>query len=125
MCSVVLEVVTNYDLWIWHAFFGMTGAHNDINVLQRSSVSTGLADGQAPECNYVMYGHYYDKGYYLADVIYPTYSTIFKTICQPCWCGKEESAQKDVKRALGVLQAGLRLSRTRLYHGRYNICGRS
>jgi hypothetical protein len=32
-CSVVLEAVADQDLWIWHAFFGMAGSHNDINVL--------------------------------------------------------------------------------------------
>jgi hypothetical protein len=31
--SVVLEAVADQDLWIWHAFFGMAGSHNDINVL--------------------------------------------------------------------------------------------
>jgi hypothetical protein len=37
-CSVFLEAVADYDLWIWHAFFGMAGTNNDINVLQRSLV---------------------------------------------------------------------------------------
>ena len=30
-CTVVLEAVADYDLWIWHSFFGMAGSHNDIN----------------------------------------------------------------------------------------------
>jgi hypothetical protein len=32
-CSVILEAVADPDLWIWHAFFGMAGTHNDIKVL--------------------------------------------------------------------------------------------
>jgi hypothetical protein len=32
-CNVVLEAVADYDLCIWHSFFGMAGSHNDINVL--------------------------------------------------------------------------------------------
>jgi hypothetical protein len=32
-CSVVLEVVAGQDMWIWLAFFGIVGSHNDINVL--------------------------------------------------------------------------------------------
>ncbi|XP_021764771.1 uncharacterized protein LOC110729346 isoform X2 [Chenopodium quinoa] len=36
---VILEVVASWDTWIWHAFFGTPGSNNDINVLQRSSVS--------------------------------------------------------------------------------------
>jgi hypothetical protein len=47
-CSVILEVVADQDLWIWHAFFGMAGTQNDINVLQRSPV---FADGGTCSCN--------------------------------------------------------------------------
>jgi len=32
--TVVLEAACTGDLWIWHAFFGLPGALNDINVLQ-------------------------------------------------------------------------------------------
>ena len=31
--TIILEAVASYDLWIWHAFFGMPGSLNDINVL--------------------------------------------------------------------------------------------
>lgn len=34
--TVILEVVAFYDLWIWHAFFGMPRSFNDINVLDIS-----------------------------------------------------------------------------------------
>ena len=40
--TIILEAVASYDLWIWHAFFGLPGSHNDINVLERSSVFTLL-----------------------------------------------------------------------------------
>jgi hypothetical protein len=33
--SIILEAVATYDLWIWHAFFGLPGTLNDINVLDR------------------------------------------------------------------------------------------
>ena len=36
--TVVLEAVASYDLWIWRAFFGMPGSHNDINVMDRSPI---------------------------------------------------------------------------------------
>ena len=36
--TIVLEVVVSYDLWIWHAFFGMPGSNNDINVLDASNL---------------------------------------------------------------------------------------
>jgi hypothetical protein len=42
-CTVILEAVVCQDLWIWHAFFDMAWAHNDISVLQRSPVFVRLA----------------------------------------------------------------------------------
>jgi len=31
--TMILEAVASQDLWIWHAFFGLPGSLNDINVL--------------------------------------------------------------------------------------------
>jgi hypothetical protein len=33
-CTVILGAVASQDLWIWHSFFSMAGAHNGINMLQ-------------------------------------------------------------------------------------------
>ncbi|XP_076953167.1 uncharacterized protein LOC143627166 [Bidens hawaiensis] len=78
--TIILEAVASYDLWIWHAFFGMPGSHNDINVLERSFVFTELTQGCAPPVNYTVNGHDYTIGYYLADGIYPKWQTFVKTI---------------------------------------------
>ena len=40
--TIVLEVVASYDLWIWHAFFGMPESNNDINVLDASNLFANL-----------------------------------------------------------------------------------
>ena len=32
---IIMEDVVSYDLWIWHAFFGLPRSLNDINVLER------------------------------------------------------------------------------------------
>ena len=40
--TIVLEVVASYDLWIWHAFFGMPGSNNYINVLNASNLFANL-----------------------------------------------------------------------------------
>ena len=37
--TIILEAVASQDLWIWHAFFGLPGSLNEINVLDRSSVT--------------------------------------------------------------------------------------
>ncbi|XP_028081080.1 uncharacterized protein LOC114282567 [Camellia sinensis] len=50
--TIILEAVASYDLWIWHAFFGLSGFHNDINVLERSSIFTKLAERHTPSVNY-------------------------------------------------------------------------
>nr|XP_029150776.1 uncharacterized protein LOC112770436 [Arachis hypogaea] len=46
---LVLEVVASSDLWIWHAFFGVSGSNNDINVLDRSPVFDDILNDRAPE----------------------------------------------------------------------------
>lgn len=45
---MILEAVVTKDLRIWHAFFGLPGSHNDINVLHRSPVFDDLANGKTP-----------------------------------------------------------------------------
>ncbi|KAF8408724.1 hypothetical protein HHK36_004789 [Tetracentron sinense] len=86
-------------------------SHNDINVLERSSVFTDLANEHAAPINYSINCHDYTMGYYLADSIYPKWSTFVKTISSPqgnrqkYFTAAQESARKDVERAFGVLQA--------------------
>ena len=57
--TIILEAVASYDLWICHAFFGLPGSHNDINVLECSSVFTLLSEGRAPLVNYSVNGNDY------------------------------------------------------------------
>jgi hypothetical protein len=109
--TLILEAIVSYDRWIWHAFFGLPGSHNDINVLEHSSAFTELAQWRAPPVNYSINGHDYTMRYYLADGIYPQWSTFVKTISAPIEAKKkhfarvQEACRKDVECAFGILQA--------------------
>ena len=46
--AVTLEAMADHSLWIWHAFFGMPGAGNDINVLDASPLTNKIACGEYP-----------------------------------------------------------------------------
>ncbi|XP_028107374.1 uncharacterized protein LOC114306362 [Camellia sinensis] len=76
---VILEAVASYNLWIWHAFFGMPNSLNDITVLDILPLFSELTRGRAPTTNYIN-NHAYTVTYYLADGIYPCWAMIVKTI---------------------------------------------
>lgn len=98
-------------MWIWHAFFGVAGSCNDINVLHGSPLFNAVLQGNAPEVHFTVNGTSYFEGYYLTDGIYPEWSSFVKSF--PCpmdpkrkkFKERQEAARKDVERAFGVLQA--------------------
>jgi hypothetical protein len=81
--EIILEAVALYDLWIWHAFFGLPGALKNINVLQQSPVFDTIQEGKAPEVNFTLNGTQYGMRYYLANGTYPSWATLVKTISNP------------------------------------------
>ncbi|GKF88056.1 ALP1-like protein [Tanacetum coccineum] len=52
----MLEAVASQDLWIWHAFFGVAGANNDINILDNSPLFDDLLNDTAHVVPYVVNG---------------------------------------------------------------------
>ena len=80
--TIILEAVAGPNLWIWHAFFGLPGSLNDINVPHRSHVFDDLAAGKGPPVSFSVNGNDYDMGYYLADGIYPDWATLVKGIAR-------------------------------------------
>ncbi|XP_020266414.1 uncharacterized protein LOC109841902 [Asparagus officinalis] len=109
--TIILEAVASYDLWIWHAYFGLPGSNNDINVLQSSNLFDNLSQCIAPPAHYTIQGKNYDVGYYLADGIYPKWPTLVQTISnsddkkKQYFAMMQEACRKDVERAFGVLQS--------------------
>ena len=109
--TIVLEAVVSHDLWFWHAFFGMAGSNNDINVLDQLPLFDNLVNGTGPTAHFVVNGNVHSMVYYLGDGIYPEYQTFVKTIPKPVgkknklFASMQESVRKDVERAFGVLQA--------------------
>eukprot|EP00644_Phytophthora_capsici_P019805 jgi/Phyca11/12534/fgenesh1_pm.PHYCAscaffold_627_\ len=105
--TIVLEAVVSRDLWFWHAFFGMPGSRNDINVLDRSDLFSDLANASSPQCSYVINNNSYDMGYYLVDGIYPPRAVFVQTITVPRdkkekhFAKLQEAARKDVERGFG------------------------
>ncbi|GKE84751.1 ALP1-like protein, partial [Tanacetum coccineum] len=84
--TIMLEAVASQDMWIWHGFYGMTGADNDINVLDNSPLFDDLLDDLAPVVLFVK----------SITVATDPKHTNFKQL--------SEVQRKDVERAFGVLQ---------------------
>ncbi|GJV51397.1 ALP1-like protein [Tanacetum coccineum] len=109
---ILLEAIASNDLWIWHAFFGVSGMNNDVNVLRQSPIFNDLKSGRAPDVPFVANNVPYKRGYYLTDGIYPQWSVLIKSIKnlgtddhkRILYKTKHEAARKDVERAFGVLK---------------------
>ncbi|XP_028102978.1 uncharacterized protein LOC114302180 [Camellia sinensis] len=92
-----------------HGFPGMLGSIDCMHWKWKNCPTAWK--GHIPSVNYLINGNDYTMGYYLADGIYPQWSTFVKTIPSPQgnkrkhFTAAQESARKDVERAFGVLQA--------------------
>ncbi|CAL8170129.1 unnamed protein product [Prunus armeniaca] len=47
--SIILEVVASFDCWVWHAFFGVAGSQNDLNVFGQSPVFNNVLQVPNPQ----------------------------------------------------------------------------
>ena len=78
-----MAAIAFYNLWIWHAFFGLPGALNNMNIFQQSHIFYAIQEGKGLEVNFTVNGTKYGIGYYLANVIYPSWATLVKAISNP------------------------------------------
>ncbi|CAL8173974.1 unnamed protein product [Prunus armeniaca] len=108
---LILEAVASFNTWVWHAFFGVAGSQNDLNVLGQSPVFNDVLRGHSPQIMYRINNTVYSGAYYLADRIYPRWTTFMKTIPNPqsekekSFAAFQEGYKKDMERCFGVLQA--------------------
>jgi hypothetical protein len=106
-----MEAVATEDLWIWHAFIGIPGSNNDINVLDRSSLLPEWFKITAKGAEYQINGVQYKGSYFLADGIYPDSTLFVKTVSNPQsaklkhFAQQQEAVRKDVERCFGVLKS--------------------
>ena len=49
MPTQILEGLCDYNLWFWHAFYGLPGAYNDLNVNRVSNLMRQWTDGSFEE----------------------------------------------------------------------------
>ncbi|CAL2226187.1 unnamed protein product [Prunus armeniaca] len=109
--SIIFEAVAGFDTWVWHAFFGVAGSQNDLNVLGQSPVFNDVLRGQGPNITYQVNNIVYHTRYYLADGIYLRWTTFVKSIPNPrsqkqkLFATYQEGYRKDVKMCFGILQA--------------------
>ncbi|XP_071718698.1 uncharacterized protein [Rutidosis leptorrhynchoides] len=107
--TIMLEAVASYN-WIWHAYFGVVGSKNDINVLNTSPLFESMLNDNFQDIPYVINGVEYKRGYYLADRIYPQWASFVKaysSVADPkskYFSRKQSKAGKDVERTFGILQ---------------------
>ncbi|XP_071712307.1 uncharacterized protein [Rutidosis leptorrhynchoides] len=100
----MLEVVASYDNWIWHAYFGVAGSNNDINVLNTSPLFESMLNDNFLDIPYVINGVEYKRGYYLVDGIYPQWASFVKAYSSAAdpkskyFSRKQSKARKDVER---------------------------
>lgn len=64
----------------WHAFFGITGSNNDINVQSQSNVFDDVLQERVLEVHYTVNLTEYNMSYYLSFDIYFEWATFVKII---------------------------------------------
>lgn len=106
---LILEAVTSYDTWIWHVFFRVLRACNDLNVL--APLFDELTVGRAHQVLYQVNKIDYNLCYYLIDAIYPRWAFFVKSIPRPAlekdilFSKCQEGYRMDVERCFSILQS--------------------
>jgi hypothetical protein len=117
MPSIVLEAISEYHLFFWHASYGYTGSLNDKTILSLSQLLDRLVDGEFEKVDcesgaipFLINGQPFYESWNAVDGIYPKYSRFVWGIKGPAtetqkkYTKWQEAAWKDIERAFGVLK---------------------
>lgn len=110
--NIALEAACDWNLWIWHSFFGEPGSLNDVNVWERSPLLNEMTHGKIQDIDFdfVINGETFHQLYWLVDGIYPRLSRFLKSIVNPIllidrgFASWQESKRKTIERGFGVLE---------------------
>ncbi|GJR57649.1 ALP1-like protein [Tanacetum coccineum] len=107
--TIILEAVASYDLWIWHAFFRVAGANNDITVLHHSPLFDDLLADNENRWHHLIHGNHLEKGYLPLQMVFTSVGqrlsnhSLLHAMKKPlCLNGVQESARKMLKGHLVV-----------------------
>lgn len=111
--TLILEAIADCDGYIWYVFFGEPGSLNDLNVLDKSSIVSGILTGDfnLRVDPYTINGRQRDWLYFLVDGIYTAWTIFVKPLLAPmnerelAFNVEQEAARKCVERVFGQVIA--------------------
>ena len=114
--SIVLEAVSDYHMWFWHASYGYAGTLNDINIMNLSPLTQMFVNGEMEQLEkelvpFCIGEEQFKQLFVLVDGIYPVRTRFVKAIKEPstdeekALTSWQEAARKDIERAFGLLQS--------------------
>ena len=137
--TMILEAISDCNLWMWHVACGCAGTLNDLNVLNLSPFLDSLVSGRFADLEnesgvvpfQILEGDQFHQMFVTVDGMYPQYSRFVKGFTQPVtqvernYTGWQESVRKDIERAFGVLQLKFQwTSRPTMLHQLKDIAAR-
>jgi hypothetical protein len=111
--TIVLEAVSDYNLWFWHVSFGWAGTLNDINIWEKSPLLEAFIDGtwrDNVDFPFTVANKEFNHLWLTTDGIYPELACFVKTVQEPIndkakgYSRWQEATRKDIERAFGVVQ---------------------
>ena len=110
--TLIMEAVSDHQLFAWHSVVGYAGTLNDINVWDSSLLHKPLIDGSFchNDFEYSIGGEQFNKLWFLVDGIYPPLTRFVGPMSVPILVSEalysswQESSRKDVEHFFGVLK---------------------